>query len=119
MITLNRIPAAPPRLGSLLGVASTLRRAKSKAPALRNISCKAGALLLARRSPETTPSRGLLEGWLPLPRVTPSASPAVMHNPALAGRSAVPFGRKCSFCAYGTEATKTKHDFCKITQVHD
>jgi hypothetical protein len=43
-----------------LGVASTLRQVKSKAPALQNKNRKAGALLLARRSLETTPSRGIV-----------------------------------------------------------
>jgi hypothetical protein len=43
----------------LLGVASTLRRVKSKRPRLQRLYCKAGALLLARRSLETTPSVGM------------------------------------------------------------
>jgi hypothetical protein len=50
-ITVNKVP-------SLLGVASTLRRAKSKAPALQRLFCKAGALLLTRRSVDATPSKG-------------------------------------------------------------
>jgi hypothetical protein len=41
-----------------LGVASTLRRAKSKRPRLQNKSRKAGALLLTRRSVDATPSEG-------------------------------------------------------------
>jgi hypothetical protein len=43
-------------VASALGVVSRLRRAKSKAPALQNIRCKAGALLLTRRSVDATPS---------------------------------------------------------------
>jgi hypothetical protein len=39
-----------------LGVVSRLRRAKSKAPALQRLFCKAGALLLTRRSVDATPS---------------------------------------------------------------
>jgi hypothetical protein len=42
---------------TLLGVASTLHRVKSKAPALQSIRCKRGRLLLARRSVDATPSR--------------------------------------------------------------
>jgi hypothetical protein len=41
---------------SPLGVASTLRRTESKAPALRLLFCKAGALPLTRRSVDATPS---------------------------------------------------------------
>jgi hypothetical protein len=48
-------------VASALGVVSRLRRVKSKAPALQNIRCKAGALLLARRSVDATPSGGHYE----------------------------------------------------------
>jgi hypothetical protein len=41
------------RTDAPLGVVSGLRRVKSKAPALQNIRDKAGALLLARRNPES------------------------------------------------------------------
>ncbi|MDR1122324.1 MAG: hypothetical protein LBM08_15620 [Dysgonamonadaceae bacterium] len=44
------------RLTLTLGVASTLRRAKSKRPRLQRLFCKAGALLSTRRSVDATPS---------------------------------------------------------------
>jgi hypothetical protein len=53
-----------------LGVASTLRRVKGNAPALQS---KAGALLLVRRSLDTTPS----EGMRPVYQALQGRNPAV------------------------------------------
>jgi hypothetical protein len=65
-----------------LGVASTLRRAKSKRPRLqrsgaaRHVStvrvfCKAGALLLTRRSVDATPGAGTPDAGRRQRRITP------------------------------------------------
>jgi hypothetical protein len=48
------------KINAPLGVASTLRRTENKAPALRFLFCKAGALLLTRRSVHATPSGGVV-----------------------------------------------------------
>jgi hypothetical protein len=88
-----------------LGVAFTLRRAKSKAPALHCRAESPATISTGQRPVKTgvyrqpalkghnpaidsmSPFQGLTFAARSTPRVTPSASPAVMHNPALAGRS--------------------------------